>query len=104
MGPLIAVMAWAPCSSAARMWVTAGSPSFTFRDVASKRTSAWAAESHSRTFLALDLLMRMAEAASGFSRAGAPAPHSFALLISPASSPSGFAIQPRRREAIPVMR
>jgi hypothetical protein len=106
MGPLLAVMAWAPCSRAARMWVTAGSPSFRFRDVASNRTSAWALASHSRTWLAAALLGRTSEAASGFSRAGAP---SASLRAGPrphravGSRPAGSAIHPRRREAIPVM-
>jgi hypothetical protein len=40
-------MAWAPWQRAARMWSMAGWPVWTFREVASKRTSAWAAVSQS---------------------------------------------------------
>jgi hypothetical protein len=68
------------------MWSTAGSPFSTLRDVASKRTSAWAFFSQIPTLL------------GEISRAGVPAPHFSG------SMPVGSAIQPKRREAMPVTR
>ena len=92
MGPLLAVMALAPCSRAARMWSTAGWPVSTFREVASKRTSARAAASQSRMLAdcGLDSPLFAAEGGRATQASG--------------SRPPGSAIHPRRREAIPVIR
>src|SRR6267154_6273211 len=93
MGPLFAVMAWAPWLRAARMWSTAGWPFSTLRDVASKRTSAWADFSHVWTLV---------ECGADFPEAGEGARSTYSTFST--FRPLGLAIQQRRRDAIPVMR